>query len=99
MSVIQQGKGFVLDMSAAPELTIVGAREDASPPSETTRRRKSTGADDLSMFYSRSALEQKNRLLQDRIQELSDAVGAVDESRFMNSTAVAVLDEDVRCCL
>jgi hypothetical protein len=59
-----------LETIAAPEPTILG-REDASP-TETTRRRKSIAADILSMFFSRRALIQKNRLLQDRVQELSD---------------------------
>ena len=45
--------------------------EGNASPSETTRRRKSTGADDLSMFF-RGALIQKKRLLQDIVQELSD---------------------------
>ena len=63
------GEGFVLEASATPEPTIL-VREDAFP-SETTRRRKSTGADDLSMFF-RGALIQKKRLLQDIVQELSD---------------------------
>ena len=50
------GEGFVLETSATPEPTIL-VREDAFPI-ETTRRRKSTGADDLSMFF-RGALIQK----------------------------------------
>ena len=54
----QTGEGFVLETSATPEPTIL-VREDASS-SETTRR-KSTGADDLPMFFlsRRSAVIQK----------------------------------------